>query len=36
MYKLLASCKANELNPVAYLADVLDKIVTRKVNDIDD
>jgi len=36
MYTLLASCKANKLNPVEYLADVLDKIVTRKINDIDD
>ena len=36
MYSILASCKANDINPLEYLADVLDRIVTRDLNDIDD
>ncbi len=36
IYSLLASCKALQLNPLAYLTDVLDKLPTRKVNNIDD
>lgn len=36
IYTLLASCKARQINPLAYLADVLDKLPSRKVNNIDD
>jgi transposase len=36
MYSILASCKANDINPLEYLADVLDRIVTRDLNNIDD
>jgi transposase len=36
IYTILACCKAHELNPLAYLADVLDKLPARKVNNIDD
>ena len=36
MYSLIASCKARQINPLAYLADVLDKLPARKVNNIDD
>ncbi|MBK8045263.1 MAG: transposase domain-containing protein [Haliscomenobacter sp.] len=33
---LLATCKARQINPLAYLADVLDKLPARTVNNIDD
>jgi transposase len=36
IYSLLASCKACQINPLAYLSDVLDKLPARKVNNIDD
>jgi transposase len=36
IYSILASCKARQINPLAYLADVLDKLPARKVNNIDD
>ena len=36
IYSLMASCKARQINPLAYLADVLDKLPNRKVNNIDD
>jgi hypothetical protein len=36
MYSILANCKANDINPLEYIADVLDRIVTRVLNDIDD
>jgi hypothetical protein len=36
IYSLIASCKARQINPLAYLADVLDKLPARKVNNIDD
>ena len=36
VYTILACCKAHGLNPLAYLADVLDKLPARTVNNIDD
>ncbi len=36
IYSILASCKARGINPLAYLADVLDKLPARKVNNIED
>ncbi|MBK8655636.1 MAG: transposase domain-containing protein [Haliscomenobacter sp.] len=33
---MLATCKARQINPLAYLADVLDKLPARTVNNIDD
>jgi transposase len=36
IYSLMASCKACQINPLAYLSDVLDKLPARKVNHIDD
>ncbi len=36
IYSILASCKANDINPLAYLADLLDKLPTRTVNNIED
>jgi transposase len=36
IYSILATCKACNINPLAYLADVLDKLPTRKVNNIED
>lgn len=36
VYSILATCKARQINPLAYLADVLDKLPARTVNNIDD
>ena len=36
VYSILATCKARQINPLAYLADVLDKLPARTVNHIDD
>lgn len=36
IYSILASCKARQINPMAYLSDVLDKLPARKINNIDD
>jgi len=36
IYTILACCKAHQLNPLAYLADVLDKLPARKANNIED
>lgn len=36
IYSIMASCKALQINPLAYLDDVLDKLPTRNVNNIDD
>jgi transposase len=35
-YTLLAACKAANINPLDYLADVLNTLPTREVNNIDD
>jgi len=32
----MACCKARQINPMAYLADILDKLPARKINNIDD
>lgn len=36
IYSLLASCKANELDPMKWLTHVLEELPNRTVNDIDD
>jgi hypothetical protein len=36
IYSILATCKACNINPMAYLADVLDKLPARKINNIED
>ena len=36
IYSILACCKANDINPLAYLSDILDKLPARTVNNIDD
>ncbi len=36
IYTILACCKAQQLNPLAYLADILDKLPTRQINNIED
>ena len=36
IYTIIASCKANDINPTEYLADVLDRVVTRKLSNLDD
>jgi hypothetical protein len=36
MYTLFANCKLNNINPEHWLIDVLDKIASRKANNIDD
>jgi len=36
IYTILACCKAQQLNPLVYLADILDKLPTRKINNIED
>jgi transposase len=36
IYSILASCKARQINPMAYLSDVLDKLPARKINNIED
>ena len=32
----MATCKARQINPLAYLADVFDKLPAREVNNIED
>ncbi len=36
IYSILACCKARQINPLAYLSDVLDKLPARKINNIED
>jgi transposase len=36
IYSLLASCKANEIDPMKWLAHVLEELPNRKVTEIDD
>jgi transposase len=36
IYSLLASCKANEIDPMKWLANVLEELPNRKVTEIDD
>lgn len=35
-YTILAACKTADINPLEYLADVLHKLPSRNVNDVDD
>lgn len=36
IYTIIASCKALDINPLEYIADVLDRVVVRQLSDIDD
>ncbi|MBC7745772.1 MAG: transposase domain-containing protein [Flavobacterium sp.] len=36
MYTLFANCKLNNINPEHWLTGVLEKIASRKANDVDD
>ena len=36
IYSVVASCKALDINPMEYLADIMDRLVDRKLTDIDD
>jgi transposase len=36
IYTINASCKALDINPLEYIADVLDRVVVRQLSDIDD
>jgi transposase len=36
IYSVVASCKALDINPMEYLADIMDRLVIRKLTDIDD
>ena len=36
IYSLLASCKANEIDPMKWLTKVLEELPIRTVNDIED
>ena len=36
LYSLIATCEANEVNPVAYLADVLLRVQTHPASRIDE
>jgi transposase len=36
VYTIIANCKAIDINPTDYPADVLDSVVTRKLSNLDD
>ena len=36
LYSLIATCEANDLNPVAYLADVLMRVQTHPASRVDE
>lgn len=36
IYSIVASCKALDINPMEYLADIMDRLVVRKLTNIDD